>query len=67
MIGPKNPGRSMRRSLPEILENGENGVSGIAREVFADAAQQLAELDAGSSNTIDGLRRSLASTTPRSG
>jgi transposase len=35
----------LRRSLPEILEDGENGIPGIAREVFADAARQLSELD----------------------
>ena len=36
----------LRRRLPEILEDGDNGVPGIAREVFADATRQLAELDA---------------------
>jgi len=36
----------LRRALPEILEDGANGVPGIAREVFADAGQQLRELDA---------------------
>jgi transposase len=35
----------LRRTLPEILEEGENGIPGIAREVFADAARQLSELD----------------------
>lgn len=35
----------LRRSLPEILEQGDNGIPGIAREVFADAARQLSELD----------------------
>jgi transposase len=35
----------LRRALPDILEDGENGIPGIAREVFADAARQLAELD----------------------
>ena len=35
----------LRRALPEILEDGANGVPGIAREVFADAGQQLRELD----------------------
>ena len=36
----------LRKALPAILEDAENGVPGIAREVFADAARQLAELDA---------------------
>ena len=36
----------LRKALPEILEDAENGVPGIAREVFADAARQWAELDA---------------------
>jgi transposase len=36
----------LRHALPEILEDGANGVPGLAREVFADAAQQLHELDA---------------------
>ena len=35
----------LRHALPEILEDGENGVPGIAREVFADAGEQLRELD----------------------
>jgi transposase len=36
----------LRRALPEIMEDGANGIPGIAREVFADAEQQLHELDA---------------------
>jgi len=36
----------LRHALPEILEDGDNGIPGIAREVFADAGQQLRELDA---------------------
>ncbi len=36
----------LRQALPMILEDADNGVPGIAREVFADAARQLAELDA---------------------
>lgn len=36
----------LRRALPEMLEDGANGISGLAREVFADAADQLRELDA---------------------
>ena len=36
----------LRRALPEIVEDGANGIPGIAREVFADAGQQLRELDA---------------------
>jgi transposase len=35
----------LRHALPEILEDGENGVPGIAREVFADAGEQLREVD----------------------
>ena len=35
----------LRRALPEILEDAANGIPGIAREVFADAQQQLRELD----------------------
>ena len=35
----------LRHALPEILEDGENGVPGIAREVFADAGEQLREFD----------------------
>lgn len=35
----------LRRSLPEILEDGENEIPGIAREVFADATRHLSELD----------------------
>jgi transposase len=36
----------LRHALPEILEDGANAIPGIARDVFADAAQQLGELDA---------------------
>lgn len=36
----------LRKALPAILEDAENGVPGIAREVFADATRQLIELDA---------------------
>src|SRR5207244_10540051 len=36
----------LRKALPSILEDAENGVPGIAREVFADATRQLIELDA---------------------
>jgi transposase len=36
----------LRRALPEIVEDGANGVPGIARDVFADAGQQLREFDA---------------------
>lgn len=36
----------LRHALPEILEDGANGIPGIARDVFADAGQQLRELDA---------------------
>jgi transposase len=35
----------LRHALPEILEDGANGIPGIAREVFADAGQQLRQLD----------------------
>jgi transposase len=36
----------LRRALPEIVEDGANGIPGTARDVFADAGQQLHELDA---------------------
>jgi len=36
----------LRRALPEIVEDGANGIPGTARDVFADAGQQLRELDA---------------------
>jgi transposase len=35
----------LRHALPAIVEDGENGIPGIAREVFADAARHLTELD----------------------
>ena len=35
----------LRHALPEILEDGANGIPGIAREVFADATRHLHELD----------------------
>jgi len=35
-----------RRRLPEILEDAENGLSGLARDVFADLRDQLVKLDA---------------------
>ncbi len=35
----------LRHALPAIVEDGENGIPGIAREVFADAARLLTELD----------------------
>jgi transposase len=35
----------LRRALPEILEDGDNGIPGMAREVLADATQHLRELD----------------------
>jgi transposase len=35
----------LRNALPSIVEDAENGIPGIGREAFADAAQQLAELD----------------------
>jgi transposase len=35
----------LRRTLPEILEDGANGIPSIAREVFADAAEHLRQLD----------------------
>jgi transposase len=35
----------VRRRLPELLEEGENGLSGLAREVFADLYQQVRDLD----------------------
>jgi len=36
----------LRKALPTILEDAANGIPGIAREAFADAGCQLAELDA---------------------
>ncbi len=36
----------LRKALPSILEDADNAVPGIAREVFADATRQLIELDA---------------------
>ena len=35
----------VRKRLPEVLEDGENGLSGLARELFADLRQQIQELD----------------------
>jgi transposase len=35
----------VRKRLPEIWEDGENGLSGLARELFADLSQQIQELD----------------------
>jgi len=35
----------LRRALPEILEDGANAIPGIAKEVFADAEQDLRQLD----------------------
>lgn len=35
----------LRRALPEILEDGENGLPGLARETFADLLEQLRALD----------------------
>jgi transposase len=35
----------LHKALPAILEDAENGLPGIAREVFADAARHLSELD----------------------
>jgi transposase len=54
----------LRRALPEILEDGANGIPGIGREVFADAAQQLRELDeriAGYDRRIAALARASES------
>jgi transposase len=36
----------LRRALPEILEDGDNAIPGMAKEVFADAEQHLRQLDA---------------------
>lgn len=36
----------LRRTLPTVLEDGENGVPGLARAVFADLAEHWRELDA---------------------
>jgi transposase len=35
----------VRKRLPEILEDAENGLSGLARELFADLYGQILELD----------------------
>ncbi len=35
----------LRKRLPEILEDGENGLSGLVRELFADLHRQILELD----------------------
>lgn len=35
----------LRRRLPEILEDAENGLSMAARQIFADLYEQLVELD----------------------
>jgi transposase len=35
----------LRRALPEIVADDANGIPGIAREVIADATEQLRELD----------------------
>ena len=35
----------LRKRLPEILEDGENELSGLAREIFADRYEQLVYLD----------------------
>jgi transposase len=50
----------LRHALPAILEDGENGIPGITREVFADAARHLTELDVrigGYDRRIAGLAR----------
>jgi transposase len=36
---------SLRRQLPEIVENGDNNLTMIARQLFADLQEQLVELD----------------------
>lgn len=35
----------LRRALPDILEDGENGLPGIARETFAELMERLRSLD----------------------
>lgn len=35
----------LRRGLPEILEDGENGLPGLARETFAELLEQLRAID----------------------
>lgn len=50
----------LRHAIPDILEDGDNGIPGIAREVFADATDQLRELDrriAAYDRRISGLAR----------
>ena len=46
----------LRLALPEILEDGEYAIPGIAREVFADATRHLSELD----GRIDDYDRRIA-------
>jgi transposase len=36
---------TLRRQLPDILEDAENGLTAIARQLFADLQQQLVEAD----------------------
>ncbi len=37
--------RAVRRAIPEILEDGENGLSGLSRECFAGLYDELTALD----------------------
>ncbi len=44
LVFAQGPG-ALRRGLPEVLEDAENGLSGNARELIADQLAQLKELD----------------------
>jgi transposase len=58
----------LRRSLPEILEDGNNEVPGIAREVFVPMPPGSSrDSTPASPTTIGGSPRSPAPVTPRSG
>lgn len=38
--------RALRKALPEVLEEADNGLSAIARELIAEWADELRQLDA---------------------
>lgn len=49
----------VRGVLPRILEDAENGLTGLARELFADLYEQLQSVDGESSIVISALNGSL--------